>query len=249
MKKTKLTLSKMDKMNTALNKRKEESYKIFDKIAPTYDALNLALSMGVDKYWRTKFLKHLPQSKNIKALDLATGTGDVPLVLIKDSNVNHVTGNDLSSGMIKYGREKIKKKKKEDQIHLTLGDAMNIKANDNSYDLVTISFGIRNFSDPFKSLCEIQRVLKPGGRLLILEFSMPSFWAVRIPYLLYFRFILPLIGNFFSKHKDAYKYLNQTVEQFPYGQEFTNLLTKAGLNNAKYTEYTFGLATMYQGDK
>lgn len=236
-------------MSDALTDRKKESYKIFDEIAGTYDFLNHFLSLGIDIYWRKKLLANLPEVDSINALDLATGTGDVPLTLISDSRVKKITGLDLSEGMINLGIQKVKNKNLENKIILLKGDGVHIPCADNVFDVTTISFGIRNFSDPAVSLQNIHRVLKPHGRLMIMEFSIPANFLVRNLYFFYFRNILPFIGNLFSKHKDAYTYLNETVEDFPYGNDFLVLMKNAGFTNLKFTPLTFGIATLYIGDK
>lgn len=236
-------------MTNELDARKKESYKIFDDIAGTYDLLNHSLSMGIDVYWRNKMLKHLPNKESINALDLATGTGDVALTLVKDQRVKKITGLDLSKGMIDVGIAKVKKKKLEKKIFLMLGDGVNIPTGDAAFDLTTISFGIRNFSDPQKSLHDIHRVLKKDGRLMIMEFSIPTNFIVRNVYFFYFRHLLPFIGNIVSKHKDAYTYLNKSVEDFPYGEKFLGMMRTAGFQNLKMIPLTFGIATLYIGDK
>lgn len=236
-------------MSQDLGERKKESYKIFDEIAGTYDLLNHTLSFGIDIYWRNKMLKFLPEKESINALDLATGTGDVPLTLIKDKRVKKITGIDLSKGMVELGKIKVKEKKLDHKINLMIGDGVTIPTGDNVFDLTTISFGIRNFSDPQKSLFDIYRVLKPNGRLMIMEFSIPKNFIVRTIYFFYFRHLLPFVGNLISKHKDAYTYLNQSVEDFPYGDSFLALMKNAGFINLKMKSLTFGIATLYIGDK
>jgi demethylmenaquinone methyltransferase/2-methoxy-6-polyprenyl-1,4-benzoquinol methylase len=232
-----------------LGERKKESYKIFDEIAGTYDLLNHTLSMGIDIYWRNKMLRHLPNKDSINALDLATGTGDVPLTLIKDQRIKKITGIDLSKGMVDIGIKKVKDKNLDKKIFLMIGDGVNIQSADSAYDLTTISFGIRNFSDPQKSLHDIYRVLKSDGRLMIMEFSIPSNFIVRNVYFFYFRHLLPFIGNIVSKHKDAYTYLNKSVEDFPHGEKFLDLMRNAGFRDLKMLPLTFGIATLYIGDK
>lgn len=232
-----------------LSERKKESYKIFDEIAGTYDLLNHSLSMGIDILWRKKMITHLPKKESINALDLATGTGDVPLTLIKDKRVKKITGLDLSKGMIEIGKEKVKKKNLENKIFMMIGDGCNIPCADSTFDLTTISFGIRNFPDPQKSLHEIQRVLRPGGRVMIMEFSIPKNFFFRHVYFFYFRHLLPFVGNIVSKHKDAYTYLNESVEDFPYGEAFLQLMRNADFKNLKAIPLTFGIATLYIGDK
>lgn len=236
-------------MTNELDARKKESYKIFDDIAGTYDLLNHSLSMGIDVYWRNKMLKHLPNKESINALDLATGTGDVALTLVKDQRVKKITGLDLSKGMIDVGIKKVQKKGLEKKIFLMLGDGVNIPTGDAAFDLTTISFGIRNFSDPQKSLHDIHRVLKKDGRLMIMEFSIPTNFIVRNVYFFYFRHLLPFIGNIVSKHKDAYTYLNKSVEDFPYGEKFLGMMKTAGFQDLKMIPLTFGIATLYIGDK
>lgn len=235
-------------MTNEIRERKKDSYKIFDEIASTYDVLNHTLSMGIDIYWRNKLLKHLPSKESINALDLATGTGDVALTLVKDARIKKVTGIDLSKGMVDLGKIKVKKKGLDKKIFLMLGDGVNIPSADNAFDLTTISFGIRNFSDPQKSLHDIHRVLKKDGRLMIMEFSIPKNFFVRNIYFFYFRHLLPFIGNLVSKHKDAYTYLNKSVEDFPYGDAFLQLMKNAGFKNLKMIPLTFGIATLYIGD-
>lgn len=236
-------------MSNDISERKKESYKIFNEIASTYDFLNHTLSFGIDIYWRNKLLNFLPKKESINALDLATGTGDVALTLVKDERVKKITGIDLSQGMIDIGIKKIEKKGLDKKIFLMLGDGVNIPAADNTFDLTTISFGIRNFSDPQKSLFDIHRVLRNEGRLMIMEFSIPTNFFVRNIYFFYFRYLLPTVGNIVSKHKDAYTYLNKSVEDFPYGQNFLNMMDKAGFKNLQMKQLTFGIATLYIGDK
>ncbi len=236
-------------MTNEIDARKKESYKIFDEIAGTYDLLNHSLSMGIDVYWRNKMLKHLPHKESINALDLATGTGDVALTLVKDKRVKKITGLDLSKGMIDVGIQKVIKKGLDKKIFLMIGDGVNIPCGDSAFDLTTISFGIRNFSDPNKSLRDIHRVLKKDGRLMIMEFSIPTNFIVRNVYFFYFRHLLPFIGNIVSKHKDAYTYLNKSVEEFPYGDKFLGMMGSAGFKDLKMIPLTFGIATLYIGDK
>ena len=236
-------------MTVGLQTRKKESWKIFDEIAKTYDLLNRILSMGIDVYWRNKLLKFLPNRRNIVALDLATGTGDVPLVLVKAPEISKIIGMDLSKGMVNIGKDKIKKRGLDHIVDLRIGDGTDIALPDESVDMVTISFGIRNFSDPKKSLREIKRVLRPGGRLQIMEFSIPSNWFFRKVYFFYFRNLLPFVGNIISGHKDAYTYLNHTVEDFAYGEEFEGWMKEAGFVSTAFKPLTFGIATLYIGDK
>lgn len=232
-----------------LQSRKSESYKIFDQIAPTYDRLNHLLSMGVDIYWRKQMLKELPQRPKLHCLDLACGTGDVSFALATAEQVESIEGLDLSEGMVEFGRKKIEKKQLAHKVQLNIGDGVTVPRPDQTVDVVTLTFGIRNFSQPQESLRNIYRVLKPGGRALILEFGMPKFFLVRWIYTFYFRYLLPFIGNLLSGHKDAYTYLNKTVEDFPFGQDFAEWMTEAGLENVRFKKLTFGIAYLYIGDR
>ncbi|MCF8060301.1 MAG: bifunctional demethylmenaquinone methyltransferase/2-methoxy-6-polyprenyl-1,4-benzoquinol methylase UbiE [Bacteriovoracaceae bacterium] len=232
-----------------LGERKKESYKIFDDIAGTYDPLNRFLSMGIDVYWRHRMRKELPNKDHLSILDLATGTADVPLILIKNKNVSSIRGLDMSKNMIAIGREKIAAKGLQEKINLDIGDGCNLPEPSDSWDVTTVSFGIRNFPDCFKGLQEMHRVLKPGGQVMVMEFSLPANRLIRGIYLFYFRKVLPFIGNLFSGHGDAYSYLNKTVEDFPYGQKFLDLMNQAKFHNTRAIPLTFGIATLYIGEK
>lgn len=232
-----------------LSERKKESYKIFDDIAGTYDGLNRFLSLGIDVYWRHRMKAMLPKKENLEILDLATGTADVPLILIKNKNVSKIRGLDMSKNMIAIGKVKVSDRQLSEKITLDIGDGCNLPEQDNSWDVSTVSFGIRNFPDFFKGLKEMHRILKPGGQAMIMEFSLPSNFIIRAFYLFYFRKVLPLIGNIFSGHGDAYSYLNKTVEEFPYGKEFENKMVEAGFKDVRSIPLTFGIATLYIGIK
>lgn len=227
--------------------QKDQSPQMFDRISGTYDLLNRTLSGGVDIYWRNQLIKNLPSKGKLHILDLATGTGDLAIALAESPKVFSVVGADPSNGMLEFGQKKIQKLK-HNKITLEFGNAMNLHYEDNSFDVVTISFGIRNFPDPSKGLAEIYRVLKPGGKLLILEFGVPS-QPLKTPYLFYFRKVLPQLGSIVSKDKTAYTYLNQTVEQFPYAQQFQKLLTNANFKNTKFQSLTFGICYLYSAEK
>lgn len=229
--------------------RKKESFKIFNDIAKTYDLLNRALSFGIDVKWRKNFIKNLPQRNSLECLDLATGTGDVALTIGKDRRVSKVVGLDMSEGMIEIGKKKVASQKLDKLIELKIGDGVLIPLKDNGQDVVTLAFGIRNFYDPQKALTNIHRVLKKDGLAMIMEFSLPKNPLIKAFYLLYFRYFLPFVGNIVSKHKDAYTYLNKTVEDFPYGKEFTDMMEKAGFQEIRIVPLTFGIASLYIGKK
>jgi demethylmenaquinone methyltransferase/2-methoxy-6-polyprenyl-1,4-benzoquinol methylase len=243
-----------------LNLKKTTSFQTFNQIAASYDFLNRILSFGIDIYWRKILVQNLLKLafKNnprgvtpLKILDLATGTGDLAVSLVENSKglVGEVIGIDQSTEMLKFGEEKINHKNLNDKIKLSLGDAVKIPFVKESFDGVTISFGIRNLPDPLESLVNMERVLKVGGVVSILEFGIPSFWPIKKLYLFYFRHLLPSIGGLFSKNKKAYQYLNETVEDFPYGEDFLNLMTKAQFKNVKYQRLTFGISYLYTGVK
>lgn len=231
---------------------KTTSFKIFDQIAPTYDLLNRLLSFGIDVWWRKMMMKHLPKApldRKLFALDLACGTADLSIELSKQKQVGKVIGMDLSQKMIDVGNKKIISKNLTAKLELHIGDACQIPSGDQNFDLVTISFGIRNFSDPLKSLKEIYRVLRPGGKLVIMEFSLPSNKFVKFVYLAYFRNILPFFGKIISKNQDAYKYLNKTVEEFPYGEDFLELINSSGFKESNQQTLTYGIASIYYATK
>ena len=225
-------------------------WQMFDRIAGRYDLLNHILSFGQDIRWRKKVANILPERTNQSILDLATGTGDQLFYLLQCSKrIAYATGTDLATEMLARGREKIRQRQLQDVISLQEGDAENIRYDDKSFDALTITFGIRNVTDVNKSLAEMYRVLKPGGRVIILEFSLPKNIIIKKLYLLYFRHILPFIGGLISGDRYAYRYLNQTVETFPYGETFCNLISLQGFKKVKMIPLTFGVATIYYADK
>lgn len=229
---------------------KKNSWQIFDRIAPRYDFLNRLLSFRRDVAWRNKLSDYLPQGEALRVLDLATGTADVLLSLFSTSRrVKSGVGIDRSEKMLEIGRAKIRQRGLQDAILLVNADATGIPFPPESFHAVTMAFGIRNVADVPAALEELFRVLKPDGRALILEFSLPENALFRKLYLFYFRHILPLLGGIISGDYPAYRYLNRTVETFPYGQHFCELLENAGFLNVGYHPLSQGIATIYQGDK
>lgn len=220
---------------------------MFDRIAPTYDRLNTILSCGLDRYWRKAVGKRLPKQGGI-VVDLATGTCDQIITLSKHPTFTFI-GIDLSEKMLQLGQNKIKKLGLSDRVRLELGSALTIPLAEESCDCVTMSFGIRNVQDPIKCLEEIRRILKPGGRVLILEFSRPSSFIMEKGYLFYLRHILPFIGRSLSKDKDAYTYLNQTIEEFPSGKDFIAMMDQAKFTKTEASPLTFGVVNLYVGQK
>jgi demethylmenaquinone methyltransferase/2-methoxy-6-polyprenyl-1,4-benzoquinol methylase len=228
---------------------KTESFELFNAIAGRYDLINSVLSFGLHRGWRRQMREQLPNRHPIRCLDLATGTADVALELVKNPKVSQVTGLDMSAAMIRVGEQKVAAKNLQHRVELGLGDAQKLPANDREYDAVTMAFGIRNVASVEQCLRECYRVLKPQGRLLILEFSLPRSQLTKQLHLFYLRRVLPKIGRLLSGHQVAYQYLNETIEEFPYGQDFVRLLENAGFDEAGYKSLTFGIVNLYWGDK
>ena len=234
-----------------MNDTKATSYLIFDRISKSYDRINRLLSFGIDIYWRFKLLKYVPKKKkHLKLVDLATGTGDQLFSLLKyRKNISHAIGLDLSKNMLDVARKKAAKKEVCERSVFEHGDAQDIPLNPNCADLVTMSFGIRNVPDTVKCIQEMHRILEVGGKTLILEFSLPVIKPIKTLYLFYLRNILPPIGNLLSKDSTAYTYLNQTIETYPYGEDFLNMMRDAGFEKVEAQPLTFGIATLYIGEK
>jgi len=237
---------------TDLQPAKAESWKMFNRIAGTYDLLNHLLSLGIDQRWRTRLAGQLPAGNDLALLDLATGTGDQLISILQGNQgdrIQRAVGLDPAGEMLAHGRDKLRAAKLEARAALQLGDAQSLPFPDASFDAVTISFGIRNVPDAPLALREMARVLKPGGRLLVLEFSLPANAAARAFYLAYFRHVLPTIGGLISGQGAAYRYLNETVEAFPYGTAFCEWLRAAGFARTEMHPLTWGIATLYVADK
>ncbi len=227
-----------------------DSWRMFDRIAPRYDLLNRLLSFRQDVRWRKKLIKYLPAGENQQILDLATGTADVLLTICNKTNhIDSGYGIDPAQNMLWLGRNKVEKSQLARSIQLLPGDAQAVPFRDNIFDSVTIAFGIRNVISVEQSLIQMYRVLKPAGRVLILEFSLPESRVFRWVYFFYFRRILPKIGKWISGDNEAYRYLNETVETFPYGEAFCELMRKTGFKNVEAIPLTFGIASIYSGDK
>lgn len=227
---------------------RQDVWLMFDRIAGRYDVLNRSLSFGQDIRWRKRIRRHLPQDRALKIVDLATGTGDQLFFLFDGkTKIENAVGYDLSEEMLEVGRQKIRDKSLEEQVSLLTGDAMSSPAPDESADIVTISFGIRNVLDVPTALLDMKRVLVPGGKVCILECSLPANAFVRWGYLLYFRHVLPKIGGWVSGDSYAYNYLNKTVETFPCGEAFCALMRDAGFEQVQADPMTLGTATLYTG--
>jgi demethylmenaquinone methyltransferase / 2-methoxy-6-polyprenyl-1,4-benzoquinol methylase len=228
---------------------KTESWKMFNLISKRYDFMNRVMSFGLDVRWRNKLAAFIPQKPNVKLLDLATGTADVAISLVEKRPDLTVTGLDMAAEMLKIGQAKIEKKGLSSKITLQQGDAQKLPFMDHSFDCLTIAFGIRNIPELRLALMEMFRVLKPGGRAVILEFSMPENPLLRFGDLIYLRYVIPGLGIVFSGNYKAYKYLNQTVEQFPYGDRFCKILKQMGFQNIAAHPLLGGVATIYVGEK
>ena len=228
--------------------KKEQVAEMFDNIAGNYDFLNHFLSMGIDIYWRKRLVKRLKKQAPNHILDVATGTGDLAIAMLK-SNPEKVIGIDISKGMLEVGRKKMKDKGLEDRISLKLADSENLPFEDNTFDAVTVSFGARNFENLEKGLSEMCRVMRPGGKLYILEFSQPTSFPFKQTYQFYFKYILPLVGKVVSKDNAAYTYLPESVGAFPYGSKLNNIIEKCGYSNAHNHPLTMGIATIYIAEK
>jgi demethylmenaquinone methyltransferase/2-methoxy-6-polyprenyl-1,4-benzoquinol methylase len=228
--------------------KKEQVAQMFDTISGNYDGLNRVISFGIDIKWRKKVLQ-LVSDKNPKiVLDIATGTGDLA-ILMTETTAEKIIGLDISAGMLDVGRKKIEAKHLSDKIEMILADSENMPFEDNTFDAITVAFGVRNFETLEKGLAEILRVLKPNGIFVILETSVPEKTPYKQGYAFYSKNILPLIGKLFSKDDSAYQYLSESASVFPYGEVLNNILRKIGFIDVVAMPQTFGVATIYSATK
>lgn len=221
---------------------------LFDSIAYRYDLLNHLLSGGVDFYWRRRAVEHLKGIQPGRILDVATGTGDFAIAALRLDPVE-VVGVDIAEEMLKQGRAKLKKNGLDSTVTLQSGEAESLHFESGHFDAAIVAFGARNFEDLDKGLKEMHRVIRPGGKIVVLEFSRPRHFPFRQIYFLYFRRILPFIGRLISKSKDAYRYLPDTVMRFPEGADFISILSGIGFSQCREERLTFGIATIYTGVK
>lgn len=228
--------------------KKEQVAQMFNNIAPRYDFLNRLLSLGIDRWWRWRAINQLKSKQPNTILDVATGTADVAIAAMR-LNPQNVTGIDISEQMLEFGREKVKKLNLQNKITLLKADAENLPFADNSFDAITVAFGVRNFENLQKGLAELQRVLKPSGKLVVLEFSKPKIFPVKQVFNIYFKYILPLIGKVISKDSSAYTYLPESVQAFPEGKQFTHILQQTGFKLTTCTPLTLGIASLYTAEK
>ncbi len=228
--------------------KKAQVTQMFDTISKEYDGLNRVISFGIDVKWRNKVVKLVAKKQPQNILDIATGTGDLAISLTR-TNAKEIIGLDISDGMLEVGRQKIKSKNMDGIISMVTGDSEDLPFEDNTFDAITVAFGIRNFEQLEKGLTEILRVLKPNGIFVILETSVPTNPIYKFGYNIYSKFILPVIGKIFSKDKVAYKYLSESASVFPYGEALNNILLKIGFINVEDKPQTMGVATIYTASK
>ncbi len=228
--------------------KKQQVADMFDSISGKYDFLNHFLSLGIDIMWRKKAIRMLKELAPKKILDIATGTGDFAIESLK-LNPEQVIGVDISEGMLDVGRVKMKKKGIDHIISMESGDSENLRFDDNNFDAVIVAFGVRNFENLELGLKEMNRVLRPGGKAVILEFSKPTIFPFKQLYNFYFRWILPKIGKLVSKDNAAYTYLPESVKEFPFGQDFLDVLEKTGFKNTRCKPLTLGISSIYIGEK
>lgn len=225
----------------------ENISKLFDSISNRYDRFNHITSLGIDRIWRRQAVRSLPFGE--KVLDVAAGTADLSIELIRQGKAHQVVGVDISEGMMEIGREKIEKEKMGNSISLLYADCAQLPFQDNTFDAITCAYGARNFQQLTKSLQEMLRVLKPGGSLLIVEFSYPTLPVVRQAYDLYFTHLMPLIGKLLTGDDKPFRYFLGSVKAFAKGEDFLQMLRETGFSETRYTNQTFGISTYYSACK
>ena len=233
--------------NSSLGK-KEQVAQMFDTISGNYDGLNRVISFGIDVSWRKKVLQLVANTHPKTILDIATGTGDLAILMTK-TNAEKIIGLDISAGMLDVGRKKIENRKLSDKIEMILADSESMPFDNNTFDAITVAFGVRNFENLEKGLSEILRVLKPNGIFVILETSIPEKTPYKQGYTFYSKNILPVIGKLFSKDNVAYQYLSESASAFPYGEALNDILRKTGFTSVIAKPQTFGVATIYSASK
>ncbi|MFC4211448.1 bifunctional demethylmenaquinone methyltransferase/2-methoxy-6-polyprenyl-1,4-benzoquinol methylase UbiE [Pedobacter lithocola] len=229
--------------------KKEQVATMFNNISGTYDFLNHFLSLGIDVLWRKKAIKELVSLQPRIMLDVATGTGDFAFEAIKKLNPEKVVGVDISEGMLEVAKKKIKSRSLTETFSVQLGDSEGLNFANDTFDAITVAYGVRNFEHLEQGLSDMFRVLKPGGKLVVLEFSKPRVFPVKQLYNFYFKQITPFFGKLFSKDARAYSYLPESVAAFPDGHDFTALMEKVGFQNTKQKTLTFGISSIYTGSK
>jgi demethylmenaquinone methyltransferase / 2-methoxy-6-polyprenyl-1,4-benzoquinol methylase len=228
--------------------KKAQVAEMFNNISRRYDFLNHFLSLGIDIVWRKKAVRELKEIQPKQILDIATGTGDFAIEALS-LKPDKVIGVDISEGMLAMGKKKIARMKLEDKVELQMGDSEKLLFDDNTFDAVIVAFGVRNFENLEKGLADMWRVLKPGGKVVVLEFSKPTRFPMKQLYSFYFKYILPIIGRMISKDRAAYTYLPESVKAFPDGVLFTNILDRVGFKKTICKPQTFGICSIYTGIK
>jgi demethylmenaquinone methyltransferase/2-methoxy-6-polyprenyl-1,4-benzoquinol methylase len=228
--------------------KKEQVTKMFDTISKNYDGLNRVISFGIDIKWRKRVVAILTKKKPKSILDIATGTGDLAINMIK-TGAQRIVGLDISPGMLEVGKEKVNDKKLDKTIEMVVGDSENLPFEENSFDAVTVAFGVRNFESLEKGLAEIYRVLKPAGTFVVLETAVPTKTPFKQGYRFHCNYVLPFVGRLFSKDRSAYTYLSESAAVFPHGENFNNILRKIGFIEVENKPQTFGVASIYVATK
>ena len=228
--------------------KKEQVRQMFDTISKNYDGLNRVISFGIDLKWRKRMVKLLKAKAPKTILDIATGTGDLAIAMTQ-TGAEKIIGLDISPGMLEVGKEKISEKNLQNTIEMVVGDSEDLPFEDNTFDAITVGFGVRNFENLEKGLAEIHRVLKPNGTFMVLETSVPTKFPFKQGYRLYCNYILPTIGKIFSKDRSAYTYLSESASVFPHGEAFNNILAKIGFIGIENKPQTFGVASIYVATK
>lgn len=228
--------------------KKEQVAEMFNNISHRYDFLNHFLSLGIDILWRKKAIKLLKPDQPKQILDVATGTGDFAIEALA-LNPDRVVGVDISSGMLEMGKKKMKHKKIDHIIDMQMGDSEKLLFEDNTFDATIVAFGVRNFENLKQGLTDMHRVVRPGGKTVIIEFSRPRTFPMKQLYSFYFKSILPVIGKLISKDQSAYTYLPESVDAFPDGQNFLDILSAVGYKKTECRPLTFGIASIYIGQK
>ncbi len=229
--------------------KKVQVRNMFNKIAPYYDFLNRLLTLSIDTIWRKKAVRLLKKDDPKIVLDIATGTGDLAVEVCKQLNPSKVIGVDLSPEMLALGKKKMEKKKLSDIVEMQVGDSEKLLFEDDYFDAITVGFGVRNYADLRKGLSEMNRVLKPGGKLIVLEFTKPTIFPIKQLFNIYFKYILPTIGKLTSKDPKAYQYLYESVQAFPDYEKFDQILNETGYKNTSWKSLSLGICAIYQGQK
>jgi len=228
--------------------KKEQVTEMFDNVSSNYDFLNRVLTFGIDISWRKNVVALVKEGKAEKVLDIATGTGDLAIMMAK-ADIDDVTGLDISPGMLNIGIQKVKDEGLKSKVAMVIGDSEKLPFEEGTFDAITVAFGVRNFENLELGLQEILRVLKPKGSLTVLETSQPTSFPVKQGFQFYSKYVIPTVGKLFSKDKSAYDYLPESAAAFPYGEKFNNILLKTGFNSSKVYPQTLGVATIYHAIK